>query len=96
MLMSAVGNIVSGAIGAASSEANTNATNAANAAINKENLDFQREQNEIMRQREDNAIQRRSADLEKAGINKLLAGTDGASASGGLGAPSMIPMQKMM
>lgn len=67
------------------------ATNKANMSMNKQNLNFQREQNEIMRQREDNAIQRRSADLEKAGINRLLAGTDGASSSGGLGAPAMIP-----
>lgn len=79
-----IGNVVGNITG-------TTAANNANKAINNQNINFQSEQNSIMREREDNAIQRRSADLEKAGINRLLAGNEGANASGGLGAPAMIP-----
>lgn len=48
---------------------------------NYQNVEFQREQNEITRAREDNAVQRRAADLAKAGINPLMAAGSPASAS---------------
>lgn len=47
----------------------------------KEQFEYQKQQNLLTQQREDNAIQRRYADMEKAGINPLTAvGTGGASA----------------
>lgn len=92
-----LGNIVGGMIGAGASKTNTSSTNRANEIINQRNIDFNREQNEIMREREDNAYQRKAADLEQIGINPImagLAGGAGAGAGGGIGAPSAIGMQK--
>lgn len=52
-------------------------------------FDYTREQNELTRQREDNAIQRQVADAESAGLSPLaVAGTGGASASSVNSAPS--------
>lgn len=61
----------------------TEDTNKKNAQINAQNLAWQKEENEIMRQREDTAVQRRAEDLEAAGINPILAGLGGASAQPG-------------
>lgn len=47
------------------------------------NRAWQKEENEIMREREDTSVQRRQEDLEKAGINPMLAGLGGASAQPG-------------
>lgn len=54
-------------------------------AVNAEQIKFAREQNEITRQREDNAHQREVADLQAAGLSPL-ASTSGASAANGLNA----------
>lgn len=79
--------------------------NAANEALqremnqqNQENwqaeFDYTKQQNELTRQREDNAIQRQVADAESAGISPLaVAGTGGASASSVNSAPSAPEMQ---
>lgn len=89
-----LGQAVSGVVGGLFDKSNTDSTNSLNDKINKRNLKFQETQNNIMRSREDNAHQREAADLEAAGINKLMAGMNGAQASGGLGAPTAIPMQR--
>ena len=60
----------------------------------QDQFDYTKEQNELTRQREDNAIQRQVADAEKAGISPLaVAGTGGASASTVNSAPSAPEMQ---
>lgn len=52
-----------------------------NMAFQREQFDYLKEQNELTRQREDTAIQRRAEDYKNAGMNYLLAGNDGASAT---------------
>lgn len=49
-------------------------------SMNERNIEFQKNENKITRQREDNAIQRRANDMEAAGLNKVLAAGDPASA----------------
>lgn len=65
----------------------TAATNRTNRAIAMDNLDYQREYNEQIFAREDNAVQRRAADLEAAGLSKTLAAGSPASAGGSASAP---------
>lgn len=47
----------------------------------KEQFEYQKQQNILTREREDNAIQRRYADMEKAGINPLTAAGSGGASS---------------
>lgn len=51
----------------------------------EKNFDFAQKQYEEQKLREDNATQRKVADLEKAGFNKLMAAGQGASAGAGVG-----------
>lgn len=54
----------------------------------KEQFDFAKQQYEEQKLREDNATQRKVADLEKAGFNKLMAAGQGANAGAGVGTVS--------
>lgn len=49
--------------------------------LQKQNLDYLKSQEKLTRLREDNAIQRQAADMEKAGLSKTLAAGGGASAT---------------
>lgn len=74
-------NFISGLFTNSSNKKQVELTNAANMAMNAENIQFQREENEIARQREDTAIQRRASDLTAAGLSKTLAAGSPASAN---------------
>lgn len=105
---SALGGIVSAGASIFNNERNIKAqkrANNANIALqremnqqNQENwqseFDYTKQQNDLTRQREDNAIQRQVADAEQAGISPLaVAGSGGASASTVNSAPSAPEMQ---
>lgn len=82
---------------AAAAQGNTNKvnkenvaeTNTANKEIAQMNLDYQREYNNQIFAREDNAVQRAAADLQAAGLSKTLAAGSRASAGGSASAPMM-------
>lgn len=57
--------------------------------IADQNLEYQKEFNKQIFEREDNAVQRRAADLEAAGLSKTLAAGDAAKAGGTSSAPSI-------
>jgi hypothetical protein len=59
----------------------------------EQQFNYIKDQNQIMREREDNAVRRRVADLEAAGINKLAAVGQAASAQGVGSAGSTSPVR---
>lgn len=63
--------------------------NAQNLKLARESFEYQKQLNNLTMQREDNAVQRRAMDLEKAGLSKVLAAGSAAGsanyASGSLG-----------
>lgn len=66
-------------------------TNAMNMQLNRENIVFQREENAIARQREDTAYQRAVADAQKAGLSPL--GVTQASSSAMTAPSNQLSMQ---
>lgn len=74
-------------IGALASLVNNASTNDTNYQIAQDNLDYQRAFNELIFQREDNAVWRRSQDLMNAGLSKTLAAGSAAGAGGSANAP---------
>lgn len=68
-------------------------TNAMNQQINQANIDLQERENEIARQREDNAVRRRVNDLIGAGLSKTLAAGSPASANAMQAPQATIGMQ---
>lgn len=56
--------------------------NASNLAFAQKQFDYQKQLNTLQMQREDNAVQRRAADLQAAGMNRLMAAGSSAEAGG--------------
>ena len=107
-LFSAIGGIIGAGASIFNNERNIHSQQKANEAninlqreMNQQNqknwqaeFDYTKQQNDLTRQREDNAIQRQVADAESAGISPLaVAGTGGASASTLNSAPSAPEMK---
>lgn len=81
--------IIAALIGAAATVGSTIFNGIMQNKTNQQNQMMVQQENQIMREREDNSVQRRAEDLKQAGINPLLAGLGGASASSG----QIVPMQ---
>jgi hypothetical protein len=86
LVASAGASLVDSFVNKGTSDANRNAqeaANSANLALAREQFDYQKELNATQMQREDNAYQRKVADLEAAGLSRALALGGGASSSPG-------------
>lgn len=79
------GGLFSAGVGAAAQSQ----SNKVNKEIAGSNLDYQREFNQKIFDREDTAVQRASADLQAAGLSKTLATGRGAGAGGTASAPML-------
>lgn len=75
------GNIASSLFNPISGIIGTIVSNKNSQRVANQNIAFQREMNNLLMDREDNAVQRRAFDLQKAGLSKTLAAGSPASAS---------------
>lgn len=69
-------------VAALASIINNRSTNDTNYRVAQDNLDYQRAFNELIFQREDNAVWRRAQDLKNAGLSQTLAAGSAAGAGG--------------
>lgn len=91
-LLTAVAAVIGAGVSSYANWKSTENTNSQNAAINKENLDYNAAMTQAQWERDDTAHQREVADLEKAGLSPLAA-TGGTQTTQALGAPNPIAMQ---
>lgn len=72
----------------------SHSTNEANKLMNFQNIAFQKQENDITRQREDNAVQRAAQDMTAAGLSKTLAAGSPASAQSMTAPSNSFAMEK--
>lgn len=80
-MWTALATIASALIGGLATWFGTRKTNQTSEDISNKNIEFQQQENDITRLREDNAVQRSAVDMQAAGLSKTLAAGNPASAA---------------